>query len=108
MDLQEQTSVYVRDLKGVQSRLQSAERESRSTQMTTNHLATLDHSVNLYRSVGKAFFLTERESLERRLQSDQESLTKTQRDLQDRQLYLERRIQSNTTNLKDLMTEYAM
>ena len=73
-----------------------------------NHLAALDTAVPLYRSVGKAFFATEREALDRRLEQDLELLTKSQRDLTDRQEYLERRITSNKSNLRELTAEYAM
>lgn len=106
-ELQEQTAVHVRDLKTVQARLTAAEREARSTQATMNHVAALDRATPLYRSVGKAFFLTEREDLVRRLEGDGETLARSQRELTDKQEYLERRINSNSTNLRDLMAEYA-
>ena len=108
MELQEQIATYARDLKIVQGRLTSAEREGKSTQATMNHLAALDAKVPLYRSVGKAFFATEREALDRRLEQDLELLTKTQRDLTDRQEYLERRITSNKSNLRELTAEFSM
>ena len=73
-----------------------------------NHLSTLDAHVPLYRSVGKAFFATERGALDRRLEQDLDALTRSQRDLADRQEYLERRLTSSKSNLRDLTAEFAM
>ena len=107
-ELQEQTNVYVRDLKQVQSRISASEREARTAKITLSHVAGLEPAIPLYRSVGKAFFLTGREELEKGLENQAVALTRSQRELLDRQEYLERRITSNTTNLKDLMAEYSM
>ncbi len=52
--------------------------------------------------------MTAREALEKGLENQAQALTRSQKELQDRQEYLERRITSNTTNLKDLMAEYSM
>lgn len=71
--------------------------------VSMNYVESLPEDVPLYRSVGKAFVLTSRKGVEERLDNERAELTKNQRDLADRQEYLERRIQSVTSNLQDLM-----
>lgn len=102
MEIQEQTNVYNRDLRAVRSRLAALQRDTRVNAVTTNQIESLDPKVPLYRSVGKAFVLTGRKEVESRLEREIGELTKSERDLTDRQEYLERRIASNNNNLKDL------
>ncbi len=71
--------------------------------MTANHIESLERTVPLYRSVGKAFVFCERSEIEKRLEDEIADLTKLQRDLTDRQEYLERRITSTSANLQDLI-----
>ena len=73
--------------------------------MTSNHLQSLETDVPLYRSVGKAFVYSTRKDIEERLEQEIGDITKSQRDLTDREEYLERRIASNTANLQDLLRE---
>ncbi len=103
MELQEQITAYNKDLRSVKAKLAASQRESRVNSMTANHIESLEPSVPLYRSVGKAFVFAERADIEKRLEDEIAELTKTQRDLTDRQEYLERRITSNTANLQELI-----
>lgn len=73
--------------------------------VTANHLTTLPSTVPLYRSVGKAFVFSKKDEIEKRLESEIGEITKASRDLSDREEYLERRIQSNTANLQDLLRD---
>eukprot|EP01038_Epipyxis_sp_PR26KG_P007751 gene7751-10529_t len=102
MELRDQTGAYSRDLSLVESKLSVAQKDSRINQVTTHHIQSLAESTPLYRSVGKAFVFTDKKSMEDRLDQEIQMLTKTQRDLTDRQEYLRRRILSNTENMKDL------
>lgn len=65
-------------------------------------ISEMPEATPLYRSVGKAFLKTDREEIEKKLEEEISHNTKSQRDLVDRQEYLERRIKSNTENLRDL------
>lgn len=94
--------MYSRDLRSVRSRLSSLQRDARVNAVTSHQIEALDAKVPLYRSVGKAFVLTGRAEVEKRLEGEIAELTKGERDLADRQEYLERRIASNTSNMKDL------
>lgn len=102
MELQEQTNTYNRDLRLVRNRLVSIQREARLNAVTTNQIDALAPTIPLYRSVGKAFVYTGRKEIEGRLEKEIAELTKTERELGDRQEYLERRIASNNNNLRDL------
>lgn len=103
MELQEQTNTYSRDLKNVSLRLSSLQRDSKLNQITQTQINTLDESIPLYRAVGKAFFFTPQDSIQNRLEKELETYKKNEKDLSDRMQYLERRITSNTQNLKDLV-----
>ena len=105
VELQEQTALYSRDLRAVKARIAGLQRESRMNAVTSNHLQTLEASVPLYRSVGKAFVYASRPEIETRLETEIGEITKAQRDLADREEYLERRIQSNTANIQDLLRD---
>lgn len=104
MDLREQTSGYARDLRLVQSKLAMNERETRANQVTTTHIKNSDENVPLYKAVGKAFVLNTRDEIQKKLSDEQELLVRTHKDLEDRRIYLERRIASNQTNLQDLIS----
>lgn len=81
------------------------QREGRVNAVTSNQIDTLDASIPLYRSVGKAFVFAPRNEIEQRLEKEIGDITKQQRDLTDRQEYLERRITSATANLQDLLKQ---
>lgn len=102
MELQEQLNGYHRDLRSVRSGLTSAQRDARMNSVTSNQIQSLEPSVALYRSVGKAFVHTERSDVEARLETEITELTKAQRDFTDREEYLTRRIASHTSNLREL------
>jgi tetratricopeptide (TPR) repeat protein len=102
MELQDQINTYNKDLRAVKLRLAGLQRESRVHSVTANHIQTLDESVPMYRSVGKAFVLTPKSTIEDRMEKEISESTKTQRDLTDRQEFLERRIVSATQNIQDI------
>jgi prefoldin subunit 1 len=95
----------MRDLKAVKARIAALQRESRVNAVTANHLQTLEEKVPLYRSVGKAFVYSTRNEIEERLEGEIGEITKAQRDLADREQYLERRITSNNSNLQDMLKD---
>lgn len=101
-ELQEEASSYSRDLRGVTNRLVSLGRDSRSNQVTESQIVSLPADVPLYRSVGKAFVLSSQANIQEHLDNERGTITKNQRDLQDRKEYLERRLQSTTQNMRDL------
>ena len=103
MELQEQTNTYARDLKNVSLRLSSLQRDSKLNQITQTQINTLDDKIPLYRAVGKAFFFTPQNNIQNRLEKELDLYKKNEKDLFDRKEYLERRILSNTQNLKDLV-----
>jgi len=102
MELQDQINTYNKDLRAVKLRLGSLQREARVNSVTGNHIQTLENSTPMYRSVGKAFVLTPKDRIEERLEKEISENTKTQRDLTDRQEFLERRIASATQNIQDI------
>lgn len=102
MELQDQINTYNKDLRAVKLRLGSLQREARVNSVTANHIQTLDSTTPMYRSVGKAFVLTPKDNIEERLEKDITENTKTQRDLTDRQEFLERRIVSASQNVQDI------
>mmetsp|Transcript_10793 Transcript_10793/g.11216 ORF Transcript_10793/g.11216 Transcript_10793/m.11216 type:complete len:256 (-) Transcript_10793:67-834(-) len=102
-ELQEQTNQYARDLRGVTSSLALCQRDIRSTQVTLQQINTYDESsTNLYRSIGKSFLLTSKPKINEHLQNENEKLNKTQKDLESRKEYLERRIANNKSNIADI------
>ncbi len=101
--MQEQTASYTRDLRQVQGKITSCQRDIRSNQVTRQHITNYDENTNLYRAVGKAFVYSSHNNVQNKLAEEYESLQKTLKDLTDRKEYLERRIVSNKTNMNDIM-----
>lgn len=102
-ECQEQGNKLMRDLRQVAGRLGTCQREMRANQVTQQQINELAEGVTTFRSVGKAFFLSPRSDIDRRLATEFEFLNKNQADLSDRKLYLERRIEENTQHMKDIM-----
>lgn len=102
-ECQENGGKLMRDLRQVSGRLGSCERDVRANQVTSQQIKELTGGVTTYRTVGKAFFLTPRDEIESRLTSELETLNKNQGDLTDRKVYLERRIESNTQHMRDIV-----
>ena len=102
MDLQEQTNSFGRDLRAVKSRISSYQREQRMNAVTVSQIEPVEESVPLYRSVGKAFVFASKSEVKERIEKENADITKNLSDLADRHEYLERRIASNTSNLKDM------
>jgi chaperonin cofactor prefoldin len=78
------------------------QRDLRSTLVTSQQIETYEAETPLYRAVGKAFHLTPKQSVEDFLKGEQEKLNKTQKDLEGRKEYLERRISNNRSNMADI------
>ncbi len=74
----------------------------RILKVTAGHVASLEESTNMFLSVGKAYFQADKARIHDHLEVQKASLTKTNQDLSDRKEYLERRIQSNMANIKEL------
>lgn len=89
-------------MRTVQAKLANAQREERANQVTLSHIRSLDDNVQTYRATGKAFLLTPKPEIEERLEKEYSTLIKLQRDLLDRKEYLERRITSTSSNIKDI------
>ena len=107
MELQQQTMSYARDLRGVTHALSSVQRELRSVAVTAQQINSYAPNVPLYRAVGKGFLLSPRDNIEAHLSKEAGKLDKTQKDLEGRREYLERRIASNRSNMQDIASTAA-
>ena len=67
-EIRDQTNAYSRDLRGVNSHLNAVMRDTRANQVTTSQVKVLEESVNMYRSVGKAYVLASKDNIEASLQ----------------------------------------
>lgn len=101
-ELQEQTGAYSRDLSGVIARMNAIQREAAGVNNSSNQLDNFDASTNMYLSVGKAYIKHPREKVKSVLEGELDHLDKNFKDLKDRKEYLERRIASNQSGIKDL------
>eukprot|EP01035_Chromulina_nebulosa_P032991 gene32991-44139_t len=88
-ELQEQTNTYARDLRMVRSKIASIQRETRVNRVTNDQIRPLPEETPMYRSVGKAFIFAGKTEVESRLEKEFAEFTKTQKDLLDRQEYLD-------------------
>ena len=70
--------------------------------VTASQIDPLEETVPLYRSVGKTFVFATKNDVKARLDKENAETAKNLQDLADRHEYLERRIASNTSNLKDM------
>ena len=102
-ECQEQGGKLTRDLRQVSSKLSTCQREIRANRVTAQQVEELPTDVTTYRTVGKAFMLTPRTEIDKRLASELDTLTKNQADLTDRKVYLERRLESNNQQMKDIV-----
>lgn len=101
-ELQEQTNVYAKDLRGVKSRIANLQHSQRVDTNTMGQINGLGEDTNFYRMSGKVFIRTPRKDMEDRLEKRIADSVKQQRELGDREEYLERRIASNSSNIRDL------
>ncbi len=90
-------------MKTVNIKLANIQRDIRSNEVTHKQISELDETVPTYVSIGKTYVLADKKNVQSRLETDSESLKKSQKDLGDRKQYLERRINSNTINIKELI-----
>ncbi len=100
--MHEQLNVYNKDLRSVNFRINSTQRDMKVNQATLSHINSLENEHTVYRSLGKSFLLSSKTDVESRLEGEHANFIKNLRDLLDRREYLERRISSTTTNLKEL------
>jgi len=70
--------------------------------VTSSQVSNLEESTNTYLSIGKAYFQADKSRINDHLEVQKTSFAKTNQDLSDRKEYLERRIQSNVANMKEL------
>jgi tetratricopeptide (TPR) repeat protein len=101
-ELQEQTGSYQRDLRTVIQRINGLSREAAATDNTQKQMGELKDETELYRGIGKAYVLQSRSVIDDCLTRELDTIDKNYKDLKDRKEYLERRITSNQSNLKDL------
>lgn len=73
-DLQEQSMTWSRDLRQVSARLNNIQRETRANQVTIGQVDILEETVPLYRSVGKAFVLSDKKSISENLETELSTL----------------------------------
>ena len=102
MELQEQTGSYTRDLRAVVARINNLSREAAAADNTQKQIKELPDSTALYRGIGKAYVLQDRNTIDSALEKELDTIEKNYKDLKDRKEYLERRITSNQSNLRDL------
>jgi len=103
MELQEQTGAYTRDLRAVVQRINSLSREAAAADNTQNQIKEFSDETALYRGIGKAYVLQDKNVIDECLTKELDLIDKNYKDLKDRKEYLERRITSNKSNLNDLM-----
>lgn len=84
-------------------KISNLQREQRMSQVTKQHIEGLPSECQLYKSVGKAFIAAKgHDDIKAQLEQESADNTKAIRDLLDRQEYLERRISSNTLNMREM------
>jgi len=86
-----------------------ARREGQRTRLTLQNVGKLPaeggpegQGPPLYRAVGKMFLKSTRPAIVEHLEKQQSEIAKTEESLLGRQAYLERRLKSQQTNLKEL------
>ena len=102
-ELQETASKLNKDLRQVNGRLASCQREYRANQVTSQQIAGISDEIPMYRTLGRCFMYTPRPGINARLMSEEQTLSKNQNDLSDRKEYLERRVESNMQHMKDIL-----
>mmetsp|Transcript_14670 Transcript_14670/g.19043 ORF Transcript_14670/g.19043 Transcript_14670/m.19043 type:complete len:103 (+) Transcript_14670:665-973(+) len=87
----------------VKAKLEAVAREMRRNDLTRDEITALPEETPLYRAVGKMFMRSERPAVSTFLNDQLAAEEKKKQDLLARQTYLQRRLQSQEANLKDLM-----
>eukprot|EP01031_Cornospumella_fuschlensis_P026872 gene26872-32475_t len=103
VELQEQNQVYNKDLRAVRAKLAGLQREQRVNNITAHQVTELPADTPMYRAVGKAFFKGQKDRVAEDLEREHGELVRGIRECMDRQEFLERRIQSNMTNIAELV-----
>lgn len=101
--LGEQYHTTARELQEVKAKLNGATREQKATELTLRQVESMAEETPLYRAVGKMFLLSNKTEVTSCLEEKAEEDRKKQHDLTARQTYLQRRLQSQEANLKDLV-----
>lgn len=102
-ELSEQYQQTGHDLNEVRARLEACEKEQRRLSLTSSEVDSFSEDTPLYQAVGKMFLLSSRANIKKSLQESAELQEKRQTDLKSRQQYLERRLNSQAENMKDIM-----
>mmetsp|Transcript_49323 Transcript_49323/g.139644 ORF Transcript_49323/g.139644 Transcript_49323/m.139644 type:complete len:255 (-) Transcript_49323:360-1124(-) len=103
-ELSEQYQATGRELSEVNAKLQGAMREQKATAITIGEVDQVTDETPLYRAVGKMFMLSGKDDVKTSLSNEMEDVEKRKTELTSRRTYLQRRLQSQEANLKDLMT----
>ena len=106
-DLSEQARSFRMDLDGVVRRMATVERDSKACAVTYSQIEKFPEETSLFKSVGKAYIKHDREFIQKALEEEVEDNNKNFKDLQDRKEYIERRLTSVNSNMKDLTTAAA-
>lgn len=103
-ELTEQARSFKSDLNSVLMRMAAIERESKAAAVSYGQIEQFPEETPLYKGVGKCYMRHDRESIQKSLEEEVEANNKTVEDLKDRKEYIERRLQSANSNIKDLTT----
>ena len=82
--------------------MQAIQREANGVNNSSQQLDGFDKDVPMFLSVGKAYIRHPQEKIKSVLEGELDHLDKNFKDLKDRKEYLERRIASNKSGIKDL------
>lgn len=102
MELHDKSTALHRQLRNVQAKISALQRETRTCQVTSNYLLSVEPEVPVFKAVGKAFVKIDRTSIDKELDTEAEENTKAQRDLESQKEYLDRQITSIQQNMRDI------
>ena len=85
-------------------KLTASKREQKRFELTGTQINAIEDGTRLYQSIGKMFMLAEKPEVMGSLQEQLEAEQKNESELKARQKFLQRRLQSQELNIKDLIT----
>lgn len=111
-ELQELQQQYVqlnREHNVVKANILKCQREYKTDEITMSELEKLpiEDESNMYRSIGKIYLLSTRDDVMEHLQNNMETEKKREQDLEQKLEYLERRMQSQKSNMEELLRSNA-
>ncbi|KAG5187176.1 hypothetical protein JKP88DRAFT_267900 [Tribonema minus] len=104
-ELSDQSEVTQRELAEVSANLQGCLRDQRRAQLTKTEVAGLGGDARLYRSVGKVFMLNSKKEIDTLLDAQATERAKSEEQLKGKKAYLENRLNSQKTNLNELLRQ---